>query len=113
MGMVKTIRIDVTTSEDLWPYQVVGVIQKVMEENESKYPDRPWKEQSTDEHLKHAKEHIRDFQKGGLHKDEHLAHAFTRLMMAVAIRGKYADVEEDEFAKRDREAEEKIRKGEG
>lgn len=111
MSMTKTIRIDMTTSEDLWPYPVVNVIQRVMEENASQYSEAPWKEQSVDEHLKHATEHICDFLKGGFHRDVHLAHAFTRLMMVVAIKGGYMDVEEDEFAKRDRKEEERMRKG--
>ena len=48
---------------------------------------------------------------GDVPKEERITHAFTCLMMAVAIKGGYMDVEEDEFAKRDRETEEKIRKG--
>ncbi len=110
MGMVKTIRIDVTTSEDLWPYEVVGVIQRVMEEGAIRYPDKRWLKQSATFHVNRAIKHLTSI-RPGKHADEHLTHAFTRLMMAVAIKGGYMDVEEDEFAKRERETEEKIRKG--
>ncbi len=115
MGMVKTIRIDVTTSEDLWPYQTVEVIQRVMEEGVVKHPDGEWKNQSAREHMERAHDHLAEAREAHdlrmSKSEDHLAHAFTRLMMAVAIKGGYMDVEEDEFAKRERETEEKIRKG--
>lgn len=105
MGMVKTIRIDVTTSEDLWPYQVVNVLQRVMEEGAVKYPKGEGWDEISAFHISRALMHLAE------DTDESLTHAFTRLMMAVAIKGGYLNVEEDEFAKRDRETEERIRKG--
>ncbi len=37
--MQKTIKLNIRTSVDLWPHQVVDEIQKVMEEGLKKYPD--------------------------------------------------------------------------
>ena len=115
MGMVKTIRIDVTTSEDLWPYRVVEVIQRVMEEGVVKHPGGDGWKLSAGEHMERAADRLAEAREAhdlNIRKSEdHLAHAFTRLMMAVAIKGGYLYVEEDEFAKRDREVEDQIRKG--
>ena len=81
--MQKTIKVSVTTSQDLWPYQVVDEIQKVMEEGLVKYPDGDgWKE-TADFHIARAVAHLLD--------DEDIPHAFARLMMAMAIKCGYTD----------------------
>jgi len=94
--MQKTIKVTVKTTQKLWPYQVVNDIQKVMEEGKIKYPDDEWKGQSVMVHLAHAKDHIMACV-NGKKDDDHLAHAFTRLMMAIAIERGYMDEEEDDF----------------
>jgi len=91
--MQKTIMLNVGTTEDLWPYRVVDEIQKVMEAGKIKYPDDRWKGQSVEEHIKHALNHLKARKLTGIASEDHLAHAFTRLMMAVAIERGY--VKED------------------
>ncbi len=117
--MQKTIKLNMKTAGDLWPYQVIDEIQKVMEADFAMagYPnvDDGWDE-SVRNHLEAAFLHIQHLLngeavlKGDGTREDHLAHAFTRLMMAVAIERGYT-LGDDEFAKRNREVEEKIRKG--
>jgi len=83
MGMQKTIKIDVATTQDLWPYPTVNVIQQVMEEGEGKHAHGSWEKQTTKEHINHAIVHLTQWDCDT--SEDHLAHAFTRLMMAVAI----------------------------
>jgi len=95
MGMQKTIKLNMHTTEDLWPYQVVDEIQKVMEEGVKKYPkDEGWAV-SVYEHLERAHDHLalaRESRECRVFESEdHLAHAFTRLMMAIAIERGYID----------------------
>jgi len=95
--MQKTIKLNVGTSEDLWPYQVVDVIEQVMEEGLVKHPEGDGWEQTADFHIKRAVKHL------AKKTDEDLAHAFTRLMMAMAIKGGYGQTEFDAMvAERDK-----------
>ena len=88
--MQKTVKINVTMSEELWPYQVMDEIQKVMEEGLKKYPNgEGWKD-SVINHVQSADYHIGEYEAGDISED-HLAHAFTRLMMAMAIERGYLD----------------------
>jgi len=109
--MQKTIKLNVGTSEDLWPYQVVDVIQQVMEEGLKKYPKGEGWGKYVHEHIQRAYNHLETIV-GGYEpgNEDHLAHAFTRLMMAVAIERGYT-LGDDEFAERDREVEKRMRKG--
>jgi len=84
MGMQKTIKVDVGVTQQLWPYRVVNVIQAVMEEGELNHPHGSWEEISIEEHIKHADVHLGCYLSDDTTED-HLAHALTRLMMAVAI----------------------------
>jgi len=91
MGMQKTIKLNVNTTEDLWPYQVVDEIQKVMEQGE-RDGKRDWDKKPMDYHVDRALAHINGYTTGKTNED-HLAHAFTRLMMAMAIERGYTDKE--------------------
>ncbi len=109
--MQKTIKINVRTSQYLWPFEVMIEIQKVMEEGLAKHPKGEGWDESVGKHIAHAALHLQAITLGvkSNDTDDHLAHAFTRLMMAVAIERGYADIE-NEFIRRDRKTEEKIRK---
>jgi len=93
--MQKTIKLNVTTSEELWPYQVVDEIQKVMEEGLKKYPKGEGWSLSVDEQIHRATDHLYAYFKRIDTSEDHLAHAFTRLMMAVAIERGYTKEDAD------------------
>ena len=84
MGMQKTIKVDVGVTKQLWPYRVVNVIQAVMEEGEAKGKAGKGWDESIAVHIGHAKDHMAWYAEGNTAED-HLAHALTQLMMAVAI----------------------------
>jgi len=97
--MQKTIKLNVGTSEVLWPYQVVDVIQQVMEVGEATHPHGSWEKVSVRDHLVHAEEHIlkarnaRATNKRKPETEDHLANAFARIMMALAIERGYGQTE--------------------
>lgn len=93
--MQKTVKINVTTSSDLWPYQVIDEIQKVMEHGE-RDGKSGWAAVDVRQHVLHAQAHIIDHIAGDTSED-HLAHAFTRLMMALAVERGYMDAPLNEF----------------
>ena len=100
--MQKIIKLNVGTSEDLWPYQAVDVIQRVMEAGEATHDHGSWEKISVRDHLVHAQEHLAEARKERAYSkkcksatEDHLASAFTRLMMAVAIEGGYGQTEFD------------------
>ncbi len=91
MGQLqKDIRMNVTTGQDLWPYQVVDELQKVMEQGE-RDGKKGWEGVYSSTHIHHAVEHLRLYFVEGVSEDDHLTHAFTRLMMAVAIERGYME----------------------
>ncbi len=71
----------------LWPIAVVDEIQKVMDEGKVRYPDNVWLSQSVAYHVDRAIVHLARY--GADNEEDHLAHAFTRLMMACAIERGY------------------------
>ena len=71
-----------------WPTTVMVEIQKVMDEGEVRYPDRVWLRQPVDYHVGRALSHLA--RHGADAEEDHLAHAFTRLMMACALERGYA-----------------------
>ena len=85
--MRKTIQLDVTINQKLWPYRVINEVQKVMEEGLAKYPAGGWENKSVEFHLDRAQAHLAQINQSD--NEDHLTHAFTRLMMAVAIRQGY------------------------
>lgn len=88
MGMQKMIRIDVNTAQPLWPYDVVNEIEKVMEEGELVHPHGSWEGIEAQKHVHHAIDHLHDYFKAKQTEDD-LTHAFTRIMMAVALEKGY------------------------
>jgi len=89
MGMYKTIQLDITTTEDLWPHKVVNVIQQVMEEGLAKHPNGDGWDKDVDFHVNAAINHLTN------PTDRNIHHAFARLMMAIAIGDGYAEKEEE------------------
>ena len=85
MAMHKTFQIEVNSMQRLWPFEVVQEIQNVMEEGEACHPHDSWKEVDAVTHVQHAKEHLRQYFSRKQDGEDHLAHAFTRLMMAAAL----------------------------
>ena len=112
--MQKTVKLSVMMSQDLWPYQVIDEIQKVMEQGERDGKEG-WEKQTISFHLDKAFDHLAEVRETadlGVGKSEdHLAHAFTRLMMAMALECGYMDDPNDEFVKAGRGQEELIRTG--
>lgn len=99
-GMQKTIKLNVNVADELWPYQVVDEIQKVMEEGLEKHSGKWWLRQSVKEHVECAFLHVQHvlneeavLENGK--REDHLAHAFCRLMMAMAIERGYTKGDED------------------
>ena len=85
MGMQRTITVNITTMQNLWPTKVVNVLQEVMEEGMAK-GKTGWEKCYVDDHLRAAYKHLETLVEGyEPGNEDHLAHAFTRLMMAVAI----------------------------
>ncbi len=73
---------------ELWPVEVINEIQRTMEEGKVRYPDDIWLEQSVEYHINRAIVHLARY--GQDTDEDHLAHAFTRLMMACALERGYA-----------------------
>jgi hypothetical protein len=69
---------------DLIDARVMFELAKVMHEGAKKYEKDNWRKISVDDHLNHAQSHIWAYQAGDK-QDNHLSHAFTRLMMALAV----------------------------
>lgn len=88
--MQKTVKIDVTTSKDLWPYTVMNEIQKRMEYGVGRHPHGDSWEKSPRVLIDRAIKHLRLLVDGDK-SDDHLAAAFSDLMMAMAIERGYLD----------------------
>ena len=61
------------------------VIAGVMRDGVAKHPDNEWVRRSIEYHLSRAEEHLRLLRDGD-HREDHVAHAATRLLMALALR---------------------------
>ncbi len=61
-------------------------VYDVIVANIDKYPEEKWKTQDVEEHLAHAVDHIASYQAGDKSED-HLAHALTRIDMAISKAG--------------------------
>ena len=90
--MQKVIKMNVGTSEELWPYQVVDVIEARMEHGLAKHPDGDSWDETPEVMIARATKHLSLLKKKDT-SDDHLAAAFTDIMMAVAIRGGYGESE--------------------
>jgi hypothetical protein len=65
--------------------QALQVIAGVMRDGVAKHPDNEWIRRGVDYHVGRALEHLRLLQDGEQLED-HLAHAATRLLMALTLR---------------------------
>lgn len=74
---------------DLIDQSALRVLADVMAEGLLAHPDDGWRELSTRHHVKAAMAHLSLWWDGD-QREDHLAHAFTRLMMAVAVSKKGA-----------------------
>lgn len=65
--------------------QALEIVAGVMRNGVSKHPDNEWTRRDVEYHLKRAEEHLRLLREGEQLED-HLAHAATRLLMALTLR---------------------------
>ena len=65
--------------------QALQVIAGVMRDDVAKHPDNEWVHRGGEYHVGRAVEHLRLLQDGEQLED-HLAHAATRLLMALTLR---------------------------
>ena len=65
--------------------QALEVIADVMRDGVAKHPDNEWTRRSIEYHLGRAEEHLR-LLRDGEQLEDHLAHAATRLLMALTLR---------------------------
>jgi hypothetical protein len=65
--------------------QALEVVARVMRNGVTKHPDNEWTRRGSDYHVGRALEHLRLLQEGEQLED-HLAHAATRLLMALTLR---------------------------
>ena len=61
------------------------VIGQVMRDGVATHPDNEWVRRSIDYHLARAEEHLRLLHDGD-QREDHVAHAATRLLMALTLR---------------------------
>jgi hypothetical protein len=66
-------------------------IADVMKHGAASHPDNDWVMRSPDYHVGRALEHLQSLQDGDQRQD-HIAHAATRLLMALTVRKGSADV---------------------
>jgi hypothetical protein len=66
-------------------YQALKVIAGVMRDGVETHPDNDWLRRSPEYHLGRAEEHLRALRDGDQRQD-HVAHAATRLLMVLTLR---------------------------
>ena len=66
-------------------YQALKVIAGVMGDGIATHPDNDWLRRSPEYHLGRAEVHLRALRDGDQRQD-HVAHAATRLLMALTLR---------------------------
>ena len=65
--------------------QAFQVIAGIMRDGVAKHPDNEWARRSVDYHIGQAEEHLL-LLRDGEQLEDHLAHAATRLLMALTLR---------------------------
>jgi hypothetical protein len=65
--------------------QALQVIAGIMRDGVAKHPDNEWVRRTIEYHVSRAEEHLR-LQRDGEQLEDHLAHATTRLLMALTLR---------------------------
>ncbi len=74
-----------------FPYEAIGVIHNVLQVGSKKYAPGAWQKVPARYHIEKAICHLKrmnDYKADVSYDEDHLAHALTRLAMAVAIRSK-------------------------
>lgn len=71
-----------------FPHEAIAIIDRVLQFGRAtrKYPDAFWRTLSMSDHIDAANLHLKDFLYGTNPGEDHLAHALTRLAMAVSLR---------------------------
>ena len=64
--------------------QALQVIAGIMRDGVAKHPDNEWVRRSVEYHIGRAEEHL--LLRDGEQLEDHLAHAATRLLMALTLR---------------------------
>lgn len=82
--MSRQISLKIGTSEVLWPYEVVNLIQARMEHGLAKHPDGDGWDLDVVDLVTLAEDHLANYWADDT-DDDHLLAALTRLMMAVAV----------------------------
>jgi len=75
----------------LLPRKAFQALQNIMDANEDGHVEDEWKGKTVKHHTEHALGHLTQINRDGhaedwAVKEDHLAHAFTRLAMAMAVR---------------------------
>ena len=65
--------------------KALEVIAQVMRDGVATHPDNEWVRRSIEYHLARAEEHLRLLHDGD-QREDHVAHAATRLLMALTLR---------------------------
>jgi hypothetical protein len=65
--------------------QALQVIAGIMRDGVAKHPDNEWVRRSAEYHIGRAEEHLL-LLRDGEQREDHLAHAATRLLMALTLR---------------------------
>jgi hypothetical protein len=71
---------------DLLDAKAMFLLGRILKQGAKKYGDANWKLIDVESHLNHALGHIMSYLEGGDVEEDHLGHAFTRLMMAIGVR---------------------------
>lgn len=79
-GKQSKMEYDFTQLDPLAMFQLAGILKR----GADKYGRDNWKRITTEEHLNHALQHIFAYLAGD-RQDDHLGHAFCRLMMAIVV----------------------------
>lgn len=94
-----------STRFDLVPPGALHAVARTLHEGAEKYGERNWRKINAMSHLNHALEHLNNYRGAKLNPDEwsvnideELAHAVTRLLMALEIELVGEDEDGDEYA---------------
>ena len=65
--------------------EALEIIAELMKHGAASHPDNDWVRRTPEYHIQRAQEHLRLWQEGD-QRQNHIAHAATRLLMAVTLR---------------------------
>jgi hypothetical protein len=77
-----------TGYKDNCPAEAIATIRRVLDENAEKHKPGHWRTIPIEDHIDHAQYHIEMYWNGSdeIDTEDHLAHALTRLALAVSVR---------------------------